>query len=188
MWRSGTLFRIAVIDGHGGAIGSTLIRKIMESCGKDIEVWALGTNAIATTQMLKAGANRGATGENAIRHCAHRVDAIVGPISIMIPYAFMGEVTPGMVEALGLTSAVKILLPFTQEPVVVVGTASEPLPHQVDELVEKYLVPLLAAKELPSQAGLEADAGSRKHAVDVRLGQGGTWSGGPSPLTRLRKK
>jgi len=182
------LFRIAVIDGQGGAIGSTLIKKIMESYGKDIEVWALGTNAIATTQMLKAGANRGATGENAIRHCVHRVDAVVGPISIMIPYAFMGEVTPGMVEALGLTAAVKILLPFTQEPVIVVGTVSEPLPHQVEDLVEKYLVPLLAAKELPSEPGLEAEAGNRKHAGDVRSSHGGAWSGGPNSLTRLRKK
>ena len=157
-WRSGALFRIAVIDGQGGAIGATLIKKIMESHGKDVEVLALGTNAIATTQMLKAGANRGATGENAIRYSVHRVDAVVGPISIIIPYAFMGEVTPGMVEALGLTPAFKLLLPFTQEPVIVVGTTSEPLPHQVDDLVEKYLVPLLTAGNRASERVLEVEA------------------------------
>lgn len=182
------MYRIAVIDGQGGAIGSTLIRKIMESYGKDIEVWALGTNAIATTQMLKAGANRGATGESAIRHCVHRVDAVVGPISIIIPYAFMGEVTPGMVEALGLTTAVKILLPFTQEPFVVVGTTSEPLPHQVEDLVEKHLVPLLAAGERPGEPALEAEAGVKTLSGDSRSPQGGAWSGGRASLTRLRKK
>lgn len=186
------MFRIAVIDGQGGAIGSTLIKKIMESHGKDVEVWALGTNAIATTQMLKAGANRGATGENAIRHCVHRVDAVVGPISIIIPHAFMGEVTPGMVEALGLSTAFKLLLPFTQEPVIVVGTTSEPLPHQVEDLVEKYLVPLIVAGNRPPEQVLDVEAGAGggtgRIVVESRPGQGNTWSGGPGVLTRLRKK
>ena len=69
-----------------------------------------------------------------------------------------------MVEALGLTTAFKLLLPFTQEPVIVVGTTSEPLPHQVDDLVERYLVPLLAAVNRPAERPLEAGAaaGGRK--------------------------
>jgi len=65
--------RIAVIDGQGGGIGTAIIRRIREMLGEKVEVWALGTNAIATAQMMKARANRGATGENAICHCVNEV-------------------------------------------------------------------------------------------------------------------
>lgn len=136
--------RIAVIDGQGGGIGTAIIRRIREMLGEKVEVWALGTNAIATSQMMKARANRGATGENAICHCAHEVDVIVGPISILITHAMMGEVTPSMVQAIGASKAPKILLPLTQEAIEVVGTVHEPLPHLVDKLVTTYLVPHLA--------------------------------------------
>ncbi len=131
--------RIAIIDGQGGGIGATLIRKIKEVYGERTEIWALGTNAIATAQMMKAGANRGATGENAICHCACQVDVIVGPISILVANAMMGEMTPAMVQAVGSSTATKLLLPLTQEPVTVVGTIREPLPHMVDRLVVEHL-------------------------------------------------
>jgi len=74
------LIKIAVIDGQGGGIGATVIKRIREMYSEKIELWALGTNAIATSQMMKAGANRGATGENAVCHCVEQVDAIIGPI------------------------------------------------------------------------------------------------------------
>lgn len=138
--------RIAVIDGQGGGIGSIIIRKIKESCGEGVEVWALGTNAIATSQMMKAGANRGATGENAICNCVHQVDVIVGPISILLTHAMMGEMTPAMVQAIGASPASKILIPLTQEPIVIVGAAREPLPHLVDRLVNEHLTPHLSAR------------------------------------------
>lgn len=143
------LTRIAVIDGQGGGIGSTIIRKIKETYGESTEIWALGTNAIATSQMMKARANRGATGENAICRCAHEVDVIVGTISILITHAMMGEVTPSMVEAIGASRASKILLPLTQEPIEVVGTVREPLPHLVDRLVTDHLAPHLAREGAP---------------------------------------
>ena len=133
------MLRIAVIDGQGGGIGTTVIKRIKEVYGERTEVWALGTNAIATAQMMKAGANRGATGENAIRHCAGQVDVIVGPISVLIANSLMGEVTPSMVQAIGAARAPKLLLPLTQEPVIVVGTLREPLPHLVEKLVTEYL-------------------------------------------------
>jgi len=133
------LIRIAVIDGQGGGIGTTVIRKIKETYGERTEVWALGTNAIATAQMMKAGANKGATGENAICHCAGRVDVIVGPVSILLSNAMMGEMTPLMVQAIGSSPAPKLLLPLTQESVVIVGTTREPLPHMVDRLISEYL-------------------------------------------------
>jgi hypothetical protein len=133
------LTRIAIIDGQGGGIGATLIRKIKEVYGERTEIWALGTNAIATAQMMKAGANRGATGENAICHCARQADVIIGPISILVANAMMGEMTPAMVQAVGSSAAPKLLLPLTQEPVTVVGTVREPLPHMVDMLVHEHL-------------------------------------------------
>lgn len=133
------LIRIAVIDGQGGGIGTTIIKKIKEVYGEHTEVWALGTNAIATAQMMKAGANRGATGENAICHSAAQVDIIIGPIAVLIANAMMGEMTPSMVRAIGESKAAKLLLPLTQEPIAIVGTIREPLPHMVDRLVSEHL-------------------------------------------------
>ena len=130
---------IAVIDGQGGGIGATIIRRIREAFGERIELWALGTNAIATSQMMKAGANRGATGENAVCQSVQRVDAITGPISVLICHSMMGEVTSRMVEAIGSAQAPKLLLPLTQECMVVVGTVREPLPHLVEKLVSDHL-------------------------------------------------
>lgn len=140
------MIRVAVIDGQGGGIGTTIIKKVKEAFGEEVEVWALGTNAIATAQMMKARANRGATGENAIRHCACQVDVIVGPISILLAHAMMGEVTPAMVEAIGASRAQKILLPVTQDPIAVVGTIREPLPHMVEQLITQHLQVLLAQR------------------------------------------
>jgi len=133
------LIRIAVIDGQGGGIGTTVIRRIKETYGERAEVWALGTNAIATAQMMKAGANRGATGENAICHCAGKAEVIIGPISILLANAMMGEMTPAMVHSIGASDAPKLLLPLTQESVTVVGTVKEPLPHMVERLVSEHL-------------------------------------------------
>jgi len=135
--------RIAVVDGQGGGIGSVVIKKIRERYGESCEVWALGTNAIATAQMLKAGANRGATGPSALCYSVKKVDVIIGPISIVIAYAMMGEVTPEMAAAIGESPAVKFLIPLTQEPVHVVGTVKEPLPHLVESLVSEYLSELI---------------------------------------------
>jgi hypothetical protein len=133
------LIRIAVIDGQGGGIGSAIIKKVKEILGEQVEVWALGTNAIATAQMMKAGANRGASGENSICYCAQQVDIITGPISILISQAMMGEVTPAMVQAIGASRASKLLLPLSQEPIVIVGAVREPLPHLVEKLVCQHL-------------------------------------------------
>ena len=133
------MIRIAVIDGQGGGIGTTIIKRIKDVFGERTEVWALGTNAIATAQMMKAGANRGATGENAIRHSAAQVDVIVGPIAIVLANSMMGEMTPSMVWAIGESKAAKLLLPITQEPIAVVGTIREPLPHMVDRLISEHL-------------------------------------------------
>ena len=128
--------RICVIDGQGGGIGATLIKTLKEAYGESIELLALGTNAIATSQMLKAGANRGASGENAIVRTAKAVDLILGPIAISWANAMLGEVTPRMAEAVSSSSATKIPIPLTQENVILVGVLSEPLPHLIKSIIE----------------------------------------------------
>ena len=135
--RGALIKRICVIDGQGGGIGATMIRYLKEACGESVELIALGTNAIATAQMLKAGANRGATGESAVSRTAYQVDCIVGPIGISWANSMLGEVTPSMAEAVTSSEAVKLLLPLTQENIILVGAAQEPLPHLVQSLVEK---------------------------------------------------
>ena len=131
--------KICVIDGQGGGIGATLIRYLKEEYGESIELIGLGTNAIATAQMLKAGANRGASGENAIRVTAMTADCILGPVGITWANAMLGEVTPQMAEAVMSSPAVKILLPLTQENVEIVGVEKEPLPHMVRAVVEEKI-------------------------------------------------
>lgn len=131
--------RIAVIDGYGGGIGSTVVKRIKEEFGEEIEIIALGTNAIATTQMMKAGANKGATGENAVMYNCGQVDIIIGSLGIVLAHGMMGEVTPKMAEAVSASPARKILLPLVQENVEIVGVAEKPLPHLVEEITKKYI-------------------------------------------------
>jgi len=128
--------RIMVMDGQGGGIGATLIKGLRETMGNDLEILALGTNSIATSRMMKAGANRGATGENAIVRTSQVVDIIIGPIAILMANTMMGEVTPGMAEAVCSSLARKFIIPLTQEKVRIVGITDEPLPHLVNEVVK----------------------------------------------------
>ena len=131
--------RIGVIDGQGGGIGSTIIKRLKERYEETVEIIALGTNAIATAQMLKAKANRGASGENAIVRTTSELDIIVGPLGIIIAHAMMGEVTPRMAEAVAGSPARKVLLPLSRENVEIVGQPPIPLPELVDLLVEKHI-------------------------------------------------
>ena len=127
--------KIMVIDGQGGGIGAAVIRGLREKIETDQEILGLGTNSIATSRMMKAGANRGGTGENAIVQTSKRVDVIIGPLAILMANAMMGEVTPGMAAAVSSSGAEKILIPLTQERVHIVGVSGEPLPHLVDRVV-----------------------------------------------------
>ena len=131
--------RICVIDGQGGGIGSTIIKKINAAFGDALDITALGTNAIATTQMLKARANRGASGENAIVQTVKSTDIIVGPIGIVVAHSMMGEVTPKMAAAVAGSPAKKILIPLSQDNIEVVGLSRLPLPKMVEELIQKHL-------------------------------------------------
>ena len=136
--------RICVIDGQGGGIGSAIIKKLKEVFGESVEIIALGTNAIATAQMLKARANRGASGENAILRIVSQVDLVVAPIGIVMAHAMMGEVTPGIAEAVAGCQAQKFLIPLTQEKVEIVGLLPTPLPPLIETLIEKHLKGLIS--------------------------------------------
>ncbi len=138
---------IVVIDGQGGGIGSSIIKKLRESYAERMEIIALGTNAIATANMLKAGANRGASGQNAIVRTSRHADIIIGPISIVMANAMLGELTPGMAEAVASSKARKILIPLSQENVVVVGAAPDRLPKLIETMLEEDLLNLTTGKE-----------------------------------------
>ena len=126
---------VMVVDGQGGGIGAAIIKGLRAFSGETLEIWALGTNSIATARMMKAGANRGATGENAIIQSSPQTDVITGPLAILMANAMMGELTPAMAEAVSSSAATKILIPLTQEKVKIVGVTGEPLPHMVDKVV-----------------------------------------------------
>lgn len=128
--------KVMILDGQGGGIGSAVIKGLRESMGADLEILALGTNSIATSNMMKAGANRGGTGENAVAVTSKQVDVIVGPLAILMADAMMGEVTSTVASAVSSSAARKILIPLTQENVTLVGVSGEPLPHLVQQVVE----------------------------------------------------
>jgi hypothetical protein len=139
-----SILRICVIDGQGGGIGSAIIKRLKEEFEETVEIIALGTNAVATAQMMKARANRGATGENAIVRTVAQADVILGPIGIVLAHSMMGEVTPKIAEAVAGSGAWKLLLPLTQEKVVIVGLTSEPLPHLVETVVSRKIKELMS--------------------------------------------
>jgi hypothetical protein len=131
------MLTIAVIDGQGGGIGSLIVKRLRREFGDSLEIISLGTNSVATTSMMKAGADKGASGENAIAWNSGKVGIITGPISIMLPNAMLGELTAAMATAISSSPAKKILLPLNQEQVEIVGITKEPLPHLIEELIQR---------------------------------------------------
>ena len=123
---------VVIIDGQGGGIGGAVIKAIRQNFGNDLEIWGLGTNALAAAQMIKAGANRCASGENAILQSVKEAQVILGTISVVLANSMMGEMTPAAAEAVNSSPAWKILLPLSREKVQVVGVLEEPLPHLIE--------------------------------------------------------
>lgn len=114
-----------------------MIKALRAAFGQRVEILALGTNAVAAAQMMKSGANRGASGENAIKVTAPTADFIIGTMSIVMADAMMGEITPVTAAAVSRARGRKLLLPLTQESVEIVSAAAEPLPHLVDKLIAR---------------------------------------------------
>lgn len=127
--------KVVVIDGQSGRIGQLFVEKVSKA-KLPCELIAIGTNAIATSAMLKAGASMGATGENPVIVACRTADIIVGPIGILAADSMLGEITPAMAAAVGRSNAKKLLLPVNLCNNIVVGTQSLSLSAVLDEAVE----------------------------------------------------
>lgn len=112
--------KIIIIDGQGGKMGKSVVEQLKKA-HPDLAVLAIGTNSIATSAMLKAGASGGATGENPVIVNSRDADLIIGPIGIVMPNALLGEITPAMAEAVSTSAAHKILIPVNRCNHFVVG-------------------------------------------------------------------
>ena len=138
--------KIVIIDGQGGRMGGLLAEKIKKAAIPGAEIYALGTNSAATTAMLKAGADYGATGENPVLVNCRDADYIIGPLGIMAADSLLGEVTPAMAVAVGQSSAMKILLPVNKCNHHVVGVSSEYSMSELAEQAVRYLLDCIAGK------------------------------------------
>jgi hypothetical protein len=128
--------KIAVVDGQGGGIGKSIVEKLRQELADNIKILALRTNSAATVLMLRAGADEGSTGENAILYNAPKVDLITGPMGIVISNSMLGELTPLMAEAISESPAKKILIPLNKCNIEIAGVKNETLPLLIDNAVE----------------------------------------------------
>ena len=141
--------RIVVIDGQGGGLGATLVARLKARLGGTVQLWGVGTNALATSAMLKGGASQGATGENALLVACRRADVILGPLGIVIADALMGEISPAMAVAVGQARARRILIPLNQCDNLVAGVAELPVARLLESAVGEL------GKLLPPAGGAE---------------------------------
>ncbi len=127
---------VIVMDAQGGGMGKMLVEQLKHALPGQ-KIIAVGTNALATAAMLKAGADQGATGENAAKVCAAQADLILGPIGLVLCDAMLGEVTEGMALAIGRSKAHKILVPVSRCQVTVAGTPGMSMAEAVDAAVQE---------------------------------------------------
>ena len=127
---------ILIVDAQGGGVGRQLVLAIRARF-PDADITAVGTNAAATGSMMKAGASRAATGENAVVVCSRRADVIVGAIGIVIADAMLGEITPRMAAAVAQSGAKRILLPVSHCDNIVAGVAGQTVARLVDAAVQE---------------------------------------------------
>ena len=126
--------RILIIDGQGGKIGRAVAEAVLKELpGNEVDV--IGTNAIATANMLKSGVKNAATGENPVVVMALRADVIIGPVGIAVADSMMGEVTPKMAMAVGQSSARKILIPINRCDIMIAGVADLPLTEMIRRVI-----------------------------------------------------
>ena len=128
--------KVLVIDGQGGGLGRQLVSALAAAC-PEAELTAVGTNSLAANAMLKAGASRAATGENAVVVNCRRADIIVGPIGIVIADALLGEITPAMAAAVCQSGARRVLVPINHCENYVVGVPDQPVSQLVAAAAQK---------------------------------------------------
>ena len=127
---------IIVIDGQGGQLGAQLVKEIT-SAFTTVNITAIGTNASATSAMLKAGAKNAATGENPVVVACRKADVIVGPIGIVIADSLLGEVTEKMALAVARANAVRILIPMNRCDNLVAGTSDLNMGALISDAISK---------------------------------------------------
>lgn len=127
---------ITIIDGHGGMLGAQLVKEISARI-KDASVTAVGTNATATSAMLKAGAQKAATGENPVIVACKKADVIIGPVGIVIADSLWGEITPKMALAVGQADAVRILIPMNKCDNLIAGVKNVTTSDLIEDVIEK---------------------------------------------------
>lgn len=128
--------KIVVIDGQGGRIGKNVIEQV-KAGHKDLELYAIGTNTMSTSAMLKAGADFGATGENAVLVNVADADIVIGPVGIVFANALLGEITPAIATAVGASRAFKILIPVNRCNHYIAGCAENSLGEYIRIAVDK---------------------------------------------------
>lgn len=128
--------KIVVIDGQGGGLGKLLVEELRLR-QLAVEIFVIGTNSIATSTMLKGGADFAATGENPVLRNVINADCILGPVGIVVAHAILGEVTPAMAEAVGGAAARKFLVPMNGCGVVIAGVQSVKLNEYVVDAVDQ---------------------------------------------------
>lgn len=127
--------KLVVIDGQGGGVGKSLVAALKARMPEQ-RVIALGTNVLATTAMIKAGADAGATGESAIRYQCRSADIIVGVTGILHANAMMGEISPGIAAAVSLSEAQKVLVPLERCGLNIAGVGRQPLDSLIRQAAE----------------------------------------------------
>ena len=130
----GDCLKILIIDGQGGGLGRQLVTAVNEQY-PEIEVLAVGTNSAATNAMLRAGADRAATGENSVVVASGQADVIMGPLGMVIADSMLGEITPRMALAVGQSRAKRILVPVSQCDNIVAGTQDISMAQNVQNAV-----------------------------------------------------
>ena len=125
--------KVLIIDGQGGKLGAEVIN-LIKNKNLELEIIAVGTNALATQAMLKAGADVVATGENPVVVNSKKVDVIIAPIGIVIADAFHGEVTPKMALAVGQAKAKRILIPINKCDNIIVGLGKQTMNDIFDDI------------------------------------------------------
>ncbi len=128
------IVNIVVIDGQGGGIGRTLVEQLRVAL-PDAEIIAIGTNSIATSSMLKAGASMAATGENSIVVACSKADIIAGPVGIVLSNSMLGEITDKMTYAITTSNAKRVLVPVSKCNTRIAGVADKPLSKYIESAV-----------------------------------------------------
>ncbi len=127
---------ILIIDAQGGGLGRQLVTSVKKEFPQ-VEITAVGTNSLATSNMLKAGADHAATGENAVIVGCRNADMIIGPVGVAIADSMYGEITPAMAAAVGQSNVKKLLIPSNHCNNIIVGVKSVTVGDMLDAVVER---------------------------------------------------